>query len=43
MKCKNCGHKMYKNNKEWVHSQNIIYTTKCNCGCINPEPEKECE
>jgi len=47
MKCKNCEHEIERNPfwcKEWIHSPPIYEKFKeCNCGCVNPEPEKECE
>ncbi len=46
MKCKNCGHKLIKDNfGEWKHIYERIYRKKliipiivCYCGCSKPEP-----
>ena len=57
MKCKNCGHLIWKeiNNKHLLQERTetkIIYwhnlgvkgvSKECLCGCVNPEPVKECE
>lgn len=43
MKCTNCGHKIYDNERikgEHYHAQMNAYNECFHCGCTNPEPEK---